>query len=101
MFGATLCPSGTAAEIAAQMFKFNKAHTIYDLELRPPSFHCKDPLIFTPTTAIPVALTLERRGSEKIEGEKPAKKVKSSKNLGTTLTSSTATRKRMGELGGN
>ncbi|KAJ7364743.1 hypothetical protein DFH08DRAFT_799057 [Mycena albidolilacea] len=84
---ATPFPSGTAAEIARQMFKFNKAHTIYDLKLHPPTFHCEDPLIFTPTTAILVTLTLKRRGSEKIEGEKPAKKVKNSKNLGTTFNS--------------
>ncbi|KAJ7728181.1 hypothetical protein B0H14DRAFT_2640760 [Mycena olivaceomarginata] len=36
--------------------------------------------------AIPEKLTLKRRGSEKIEGEKPAKKLKNSKNLGTTAS---------------
>jgi hypothetical protein len=33
-----------------------------------------------------VTLTLKRRGREKIAGEKPAKKVKNSKNLGMTVS---------------
>jgi hypothetical protein len=68
------------------MLKFNKAHTIYDPEFCPPTFHRENPSIFTPTMAIPEKLTLKRRGSEKIEGEKPAKKLKNSKNLGTTAS---------------
>jgi hypothetical protein len=36
-------------------------------EFCPPTFRREDPSIFTPTTAIPVTLTLKRKGSEKIE----------------------------------
>ncbi|KAJ7889156.1 hypothetical protein B0H14DRAFT_2561996 [Mycena olivaceomarginata] len=49
----------------------------------PPSWARKDPSIFTPTTAIPVMLNLNRNGSGKIEGEKSAKKAKDSKKSGT------------------
>ncbi|KAF8145187.1 hypothetical protein K438DRAFT_1979903 [Mycena galopus ATCC 62051] len=82
MFGATPFPNGTVTELAAQMLKFNRAHTIFDPEFRPPTFHREDPSIFTPTTAIPVTLTLKRKSSEKIEGERRARKAKSSKKPG-------------------
>ncbi|KAF8135896.1 hypothetical protein K438DRAFT_1786700 [Mycena galopus ATCC 62051] len=78
MFGATPFPNGTATELAAQMLKFN----IYDPESRPPTFRREDSSISTPTTAIPVTLTLKRKANEKIEGERRAKKAKSSKKPG-------------------
>ncbi|KAJ7872681.1 hypothetical protein B0H14DRAFT_2570183 [Mycena olivaceomarginata] len=74
MFGATPLRKGTTGEVTAQMIRFNKAHTIYDPEFRPPTFRREDPSIFTPTTAIPVILALKRKGSEDIEGEKSARK---------------------------
>ncbi|KAJ7802295.1 hypothetical protein B0H14DRAFT_2614441 [Mycena olivaceomarginata] len=86
MFGATPFLNGTTAELTAQMLRFTKVHTIYDPESRPPTPRHEDPWIFTPTTAIPVTLTLKRKGSEEIEGEKSVKKAKSSKNLGTTAS---------------
>ncbi|KAF8217966.1 hypothetical protein K438DRAFT_1747209 [Mycena galopus ATCC 62051] len=43
-------------------------------KFRPPTFRREGPSIFTPTTAIPVTLTLKRKASEKIEGERRAKK---------------------------
>jgi hypothetical protein len=64
------------------MLRFNKAHTIYDPEFHPPTFRREDPSIFTQTMVIPVILALKRKGSEDIEGEKSAKKVKRSKNPG-------------------
>jgi hypothetical protein len=86
MFGAIPLRKGTTGEVTAQMLRFNKAHTIYDPEFRPPTFRREDPSIFTPTTAIPVILALKRKGSEDIEGEKSAKKVKRSKNPGTAAS---------------
>ncbi|KAJ7804466.1 hypothetical protein B0H14DRAFT_2612254, partial [Mycena olivaceomarginata] len=38
MFGATPLRKGTTGEVTAQMLRFNKAHTIYDPEFRPPTF---------------------------------------------------------------
>ncbi|KAJ7823302.1 hypothetical protein B0H14DRAFT_2597955 [Mycena olivaceomarginata] len=81
-FGAIPLRKGTTGEVTTQVLRFNKAHTIYDPEFRPPTFRREDPSIFTPTTAIPVILALKRKGSEDIEGEKSAKKVKRSKNPG-------------------
>ncbi|KAJ7711025.1 hypothetical protein B0H14DRAFT_2645988 [Mycena olivaceomarginata] len=83
IFGAIPFNEGTTANLTSQMLKFNSAHIIYDPEFCPPTFRCKDPSIFTPTTAIPVMLNLKRKGSGKIEGDKSAKKAKDSKKSGT------------------
>jgi hypothetical protein len=66
--------NGTTAELTAQMLKLNKEHTTYEPEFHSPTFRREDPSIFTPTTAIPVTVTLKRKGNEKIKGEKPKRK---------------------------
>ncbi|KAJ7671727.1 hypothetical protein B0H17DRAFT_1141498 [Mycena rosella] len=74
MFGAIRVPSGKAAICFKQMMEFNRDHTIYDAQFRPPTFHRDDPSFSAPTEAIPVIV--KRPGELKIKGERPKKRAK-------------------------
>ncbi|KAJ7769967.1 hypothetical protein B0H16DRAFT_1452339 [Mycena metata] len=62
------------SNLAARMLTFNRAHTIYDPDLRPPTFHRVAPAAREPTDAIPVVL--KRYPSAEIEDERPGKRLK-------------------------
>ncbi|KAJ7218468.1 hypothetical protein GGX14DRAFT_595003 [Mycena pura] len=67
--------SGTVVQ---QMLDFNITHAFHDPDFRPPTFRRKRPSIITPTMPIPVVLKWKR--DAKIDGEKQAKRAKTSKN---------------------
>ncbi|KAJ7671904.1 hypothetical protein B0H17DRAFT_1141327 [Mycena rosella] len=68
MFDVICVPSGKAAVWFKQMMEFNRDHTIYDTQFRPPKFRRDDPSFSAPTEAIPVIV--------KRPGEQPNKRAK-------------------------
>ena len=67
-----------SSTVVQQMLDFNNAHAFYDPDFRPPTFRRERPSIITPTVPIPVVL--KRKGDAKIDGEKQAKRAKTSIN---------------------
>ncbi|KAF8135267.1 hypothetical protein K438DRAFT_1786981 [Mycena galopus ATCC 62051] len=76
MFAAISQKSKSGAQ-AREMVRFNNLHSFYDPDYRPPTFRRDDPSIF-PVTA-PILVTVKRKGDPQIQGEKPPKKAKASK----------------------
>jgi hypothetical protein len=74
MFSATPLPALKSGALATRMMQFNGAHTIYDPDLRPPTYYRELPSDSDPTAPIPVPT--KRKGGQAIKGEPSSKRVK-------------------------
>ncbi|KAJ7604281.1 hypothetical protein DFH06DRAFT_1151258 [Mycena polygramma] len=79
MFGSTALKANIPVD--QQMLRFNRDHTIYDRDFRPPSFRRMLPSIRPPRAPIAVVLPgeLKRAGSPLSEDEKPPKRQRKEK----------------------
>ncbi|KAJ7884708.1 hypothetical protein B0H13DRAFT_2537126 [Mycena leptocephala] len=74
MFSATPLPALKSGALATRMMQFNGAHTVYDPDLRPPTYYREFPSDSDPTAPIPVPT--KRKGGQGIKGEPSSKRVK-------------------------
>ncbi|KAJ7438877.1 hypothetical protein FB451DRAFT_1378111 [Mycena latifolia] len=74
MFTAVPLSAKTASVALKHMLQFNRAHTVYDADFRPPMYRRDSPSYSESTEAIPILV--KRRGDEEMGEERPKKRAK-------------------------
>ncbi|KAJ7486717.1 hypothetical protein FB451DRAFT_1534719 [Mycena latifolia] len=74
MFTAVPLSAKTVSVALKHMLQFNRAHTVYDTDFRPPMYRRDSPSYSESTEAIPILV--KRRGDEEMSEERPKKRAK-------------------------